>query len=76
MSSTLPGRRWASTRYKVGDMVKYQGRTWEVYAVAMARGRDKHPRPLYLLRAQYKPVGKRKVAYTYNTSYATNLKKA
>jgi hypothetical protein len=66
--------RWKSTRYQVGDLVKYTGRTYEVYRIDLLRGPDRHPKPMYSLRARYR-VKKVGAGYTYAFTSAANLKK-
>ena len=56
---SMPGRRWATTRYKVGDRVKVDGFEWKIYRIDIVRGPDKHPKPMYRLMRQYpNPKGK------------------
>ena len=68
--SAQPGRRWESTRYKVGDTVRYQGFRWSIVRIDMMRGVDKHPRPFYALERSYpKPGGKgRTIARGWTTA--------
>lgn len=75
MSTSLPGRRWASTRYKVGDTVKHKALTYVVHRVDMLRGSDGHPKPYYVLRRYYKKTGKFRF-YATEGATAANLKKA
>ena len=75
MSSPLPGRRWASTRYKVGDFVMCGGFRWRVYRIDMVRGPDKHPKPMYAIERPYpNPHGKGKKSCVSWAS-ASRLKK-
>lgn len=74
----MPGR-WASTRYAVGDKVKYKGLTYEVERIEQTRGPDRHSKPMYVLRRGYlaiRPRGKSVKCVHRAYSSATNLRKA
>lgn len=67
--------RWSETKYKVGDMVRFAGRVFEIYQVNIARGTDRRPKPMYQLRHKYpKPNGKG-FAYTLAYTSASRLRK-
>ena len=49
----MPGR-WKTTRFQIGDKVRYYGHVYEVYRIDWVLGPDRHLKPMYAIRHQWK----------------------